>query len=197
MLKNVLSVLIISQALLQGPYIYYYASGFMSSVIILPYMLLGIILSLVLLYLILAKKSITTKLNVVALLMGIFLGSISLFAEDYFEKIDWHLRKPQRNQIINQIKNGKIKYDVNKSVHHLIGWYFPPISNAGNDIMISKSTRNRLTVVFYINRGFLDHYSAFVYTDDLEEIKSFENRIQSKSKNGNYRIGKNWYRLNY
>lgn len=197
MSKNLLALLIIFLSILQGPFIYYYGGGFMSFVFILPYLFIGLILSSFLLYSIIAKKGIATKFHITALTFGVCLGTISLFSEDYFEKIDWHFRKGQRKEIISRIKSGSIIYDANKSVHHLNEFKYALISNGGNDISISTNEKNQVTVEFFINRGFLDHYSAFVYTDAPNEIKRLEKEIQSSFKENNFKITKNWYRLNY
>lgn len=113
------------------------------------------------------------------------------------EKIDWHLRKNQRKEIIAKLKNGNLKYNPDKSTFYLEKFKYSLISNGGNDIVIQLGAKNQLTVTFFINRGFLDHYSAFVYTNDPDEIKRIENYIRLRVKGDNFKIEKNWYRLNY
>lgn len=197
MLKNLLALSIIFLALFQGPFMYYYASGFMAEILMLPYLFVGFFLSALLLYRIAVKREKTTKFHIAALIFGIIIGTVSIFSEDYLEKIDWYLRKAQREEIISRIKNGSIKYDTNKSVHHLEEFKYALISNGGNDIAISSNEKNQLEVEFFINRGLLDHYSAFVYANDPNEIKRIENDIESTANENNYKIEKNWYRLSY
>jgi len=197
MLKNLLALSIIFLALLQGPFIYYYASGFMAAIFILPYLFVGFFLSALLLYRIVKKQEKTAKFHIAALIFGIIIGTISIFSEDYFEKIDWHFRKSQREEIITKLKNGSLKYNPDKSTFHLETFKYSFLSNGGNDIIVQADSKNQLTVTFFINRGFLDHYSAFVYTDDPNEIKRIENNIESTAKENNFKIEKNWYRLNY
>lgn len=54
-----------------------------------------------------------------------------------------------------------------------------------------------ITVTFYINRGFLDHYSAFVYSDDSVTIKELEGRVTEQPKPGNEKLDIHWYKVNY
>ena len=69
-------------------------------------------------------------------------------------------------------------------------WNIPPISNGGNEIAIYKTDKNNLTVEFYIDRGFLDHYSAFVYTNDKKKIQELE-------EGANKKLDENWYIVSY
>lgn len=57
-----------------------------------------------------------------------------------------------------------------------------------------KKENDYITVKFYLDRGLLDHYSAFVYTDDPIKI----NRLESKVKlDGNdHKLENNWYCIN-
>jgi hypothetical protein len=51
----------------------------------------------------------------------------------------------------------------------------------------------KITITFYVDRGLLDHYSAFVYTNDSTDIFSYD----SKSENGgnDFKIEPNWYMI--
>lgn len=83
-------------------------------------------------------------------------------------------------------------------LYTLDNWKFPLISNGGNKILISQTELGKLTVEFYINRGFLDHYSAFVYTNDQEKIKELEDYMSiKKSTETNKKLDQNWYRVSY
>jgi short-subunit dehydrogenase len=57
---------------------------------------------------------------------------------------------------------------------------------------------NKVKVEFYINRGFLDHYSAFVYTNDTEKIKELEEHMSyQKGLHINKKLDEHWYRVSY
>ncbi|MGE5497235.1 MAG: hypothetical protein ACM3Q2_04160 [Syntrophothermus sp.] len=129
---------------------------------------------------------------------NIVLAVASLFIEVPIEFLDWHLRKPVRNEIVLKVKNGVLKPNAqyNKGICSLGNSYFPPLSNGGNEIIVEYGKVNSVTVEFFINRGFLDNYSAFVYTDDNEKIKELEDRIKSEIP-GNRILGNNWYRVSY
>jgi len=197
MLKNLLALSVILLAIFQGPFIYFYISGFEAIIFLVPYLFVGFFLSALLLYAIVAKRAKANKFHITALIFGITLGTISLFSEDFFEKIDWYLRKSQRDEIIEKLKIRSIKYNPEKPALHLDEFKYSLLSNGGNDILVFANAKNQFTVTFFINRGFLDHYSAFVYTNDPNEIMRLEYGIQSTAKENNFKIEKNWYRLNY
>ncbi|MBL7785842.1 MAG: hypothetical protein JNM36_08040, partial [Chitinophagales bacterium] len=68
-----------------------------------------------------------------------------------------------------------------------------------NDISIEKTEQQTLTVEFFINRGFLDHYSAFLYTDDPGTIQTFDKEIMDTIHNTHrkQKLEENWYRVSY
>ena len=116
------------------------------------------------------------------------------------EKLDWKFRRNSREEIVQLVKEGKLKPNVsyNDIICTLDKWKFPPISNGGNEIAIHKSDSTAVTVEFFSNRGFLDHYSAFVYTNDPEWIDEFEKQISyKKGFHINKQLDKHWYRVSY
>ena len=177
-------------ALLQGPVLYYYGVGFRVMFILYPYMLIGLSLSVYMLIKLKEKKTNTPFMRW-GVIAGILLGIISLASEDVFEYIDWHLRRSTRNEIVEQVKQGNLKGGK------LSGRNFPPISNDQNNIYVEKPTDKTVSVTFYINPGFLDHYSAFVYTNDPEEQKDVEEWVSSGKREGFAKLDTNWYRVNY
>lgn len=112
------------------------------------------------------------------------------------EKADWYIFFNKRTEVVEQVKNGELKPNVSWN-----GWVcelpyeFPVISNGGNDIGIFRNQKNnRTTVVFWVFRNFFDSPSThFVFTDDPEEIKRIEEKIEARP-NDNWRIKENWYR---
>lgn len=189
-------------AIIQAPLIYYYTFGLFAFFILIPYLIFGLGLTIWLLTVVLKnKKPEITTFQKLGLILTISIGSLTFFfGEDIIEKLDWQFRRNSREEIIELIKAEKLKPNVshNKILCSLDNWNFPPISNGGNEIMIYMTENNKLTVVFYINRGFLDHYSAFVYTNDNEKIQELEQRTTlNKGLHINKKLDKNWYRVSY
>jgi len=153
-------------------------------------MLAGIVLSLYLMFK-LKKKESNTPFMVIGCIAAIVFGVATLFSEDVIEFFDWKLRRGTRDEIVSQVKQGTIVGG------DLSEWYFPPISNSDNKIIIDKSSDTTVSVEFFINAGFLDHYSAFVYTNDPEKRKSIEGWISSAKRKGFAKLDTNWYRVNY
>lgn len=184
--KNILSVVLILMGLLQAPFLYYYTFGFFSFLAIIPYSIIALTLTIMLIVLISKKKHQHFQFHVVAICFSIIFGIFSLSLRDEMEQLDWSLRKSARNEIIHKIKSGKIlsyKYYVKE-------YRIPPISNGGNEIFITRDN-GKLTVTFYIDRGFLDHFSAFVYSEDKESLES----MALGNIEGIRHLEGNWYRV--
>lgn len=201
-IHNILTICLLISAIIQAPIFYYYTFGLFSFFIVIPYLIIACGLTIGMLVIILKNKnSNITIFQKVGVFSAIILGSLTLFlGEDIIEKLDWQLRKGSRNEIIDLIKSDQLSPNVshNNIICALDNWNFPPISNGGNEIAIYKHQDNTLTVEFYINRGFLDHYSAFVYTDNYETMQEFEERITlKKGLHINKKLGNNWYRISY
>lgn len=187
--KTIIAYLVLAMALWQGPYLYYFLGGF-QVFMIYPYMAIGFGLSMYLLYQ-LRRKETNTPFMKIACIASVALGIASLFSEGLIEKVDWALRRGARDTVVEQVKRGDIEGG------QLKGWYLLPISNRHNAIQIEKPTDKTIAVTFYINTGFLDHYSAFLYTNDPEEMKGVEERIASGKRQGFAKLDTNWYRVNY
>jgi hypothetical protein len=147
------------------------------------------------------KNSEITRFQKLGVILTICIGSFTLFfSEEIIEKLDWQFRRDSREEIVELIKADKLKPNVthNNIICTLDNWNIPPISNGGNEIAIYKTDENKLTVEFFINRGFLDHYSAFVYTNDKDKIKELEERTTlNKGLHVNKKLDENWYRVSY
>jgi hypothetical protein len=72
-----------------------------------------------------------------------------------------------------------------------------PISNTTNDIDIDENASGIVSMKFYIDRGFLDHYSAFVYTNDPDQIRTLNSGIGSFGGGVVKKLETNWYRVSY
>ncbi|UCS91952.1 hypothetical protein KZP23_14605 [Echinicola marina] len=198
---SILSIFLLFMAIIQAPIFYYYTFGMIAILIIVPYVVFGFGLTIWLLVVIVKKSDQITRTPKITIGLTFLIGSFTLiFGESLIEKLDWNLRKNDREVIIELIKEDKIQPNgkYNNGIAKLSNWNFPPISNGGNEITIYKTESSKVTVEFYINRGFLDHYSAFVYTNDTEKIKELEEHMSyQKGLQLNKKLDENWYRVSY
>ncbi|TFF34826.1 hypothetical protein [Mucilaginibacter psychrotolerans] len=188
--KTIITCIILLMGLLQGPFIYYYCSGFRAMLFLPPYMAVGFALSVYLVIKLRHKESNTPFIRV-GCFVGIGLGIAALLSEDLIEYLDWKLRRGTRNEIVEQVKKGSLEGG------RLSARYFPPISNGNNYLGVEKSDDKTVSVEFLINAGYLDHYSAFLYTNDPDKIKEIEERIAAGKSEGYNKLDTNWYRVNY
>lgn len=201
---NFLTGLVLVMSAIQIPFFYYYSFGFLAFLGMLLYQVLGLSVTIYLTILIIRNKDRkTTKFRIICVLLTIMFGSISVILSlDYnitekLEKWDWEYRLKDRNKIVQDIKNGK-KFKRDYGRFELEELYFPPISNYDNTISFDKENDSIVTVKFYIDSGFLDHYSAFVYTNDTSTIRELEERAKfEKTKENNKILGNNWFRVSY
>lgn len=199
---SLLTIFVLTLAIIQAPLLYYYTFGLFAFFIVIPYLIVGLGLTVWLLIVVLkSKKSEIVRFQKLGVILTISIGSLTLFlGEETIEKLDWWFRRNSRQEIIELVKAGRLKPNVthNNIICTLEDWNIPPISNGGNEIAIYKTDDNRLTVEFYINRGFLDHYSAFVYTNDKEKIQELEERTTlNTGLHVNKKLEENWYRVSY
>jgi len=123
-------------------------------------------------------------------IIAVVIGTSSLiFGSELIEKLDWKLRLKERNLIVQKALNGETKDSKLKMKS------FPPISNGGNEVFIDYRPEGSITVTFYIDRGFIDHYSAFIFTTDASRIRQFDARTKSDWNKTNKKIDNNWYRI--
>lgn len=189
-------------ATIQAPLFYYYTFGLFAFFVVTPYLFIGLGLTIWLLISVLRNtNSQITMFHKLGVILTISIGCLSVFfSEDIIEKLDWKFRRSSREEIVQLVKADKLKPNVthNNIICTLDDWNFPPISNGGNEIAIYKVDSSKVTVEFYINRGFLDHYSAFVYTNDTEKIKELEEYMSyEKELHINKKLDEHWYRVSY
>lgn len=199
---SLLTIFVLTLAIIQAPLLYYYTFGLFAFFIVIPYLIVGLGLTVWLLIVVLkSKKSEIVRFQKLGVILIISIGSLTLFlGEETIEKLDWWFRRNSRQEIIELVKADRLKPNVthNNIICTLEDWNIPPISNGGNEIAIYKTDDNRLTVEFYINRGFLDHYSAFVYTNDKEKIQELDERTAlNTGLHVNKKLEENWYRVSY
>ncbi len=183
---NTLTILLFVLVIFQAPLLYFYTFGFFALFGLTLYSIIGLGLSIWTLKKF--KKDLTeiTKFHRYGIYVVISLGILSFFwGQTIVEHIDWKLRRKAREEIVleaHKFKSGMHTYKPKK-------WDLIPISNGGNEVIIDKGLNGELTVEFYSDRGFIDHYSAFVYTNDPRIEKEYENSSSAK------KLDKNWYNI--
>jgi len=163
--KTIITTVILIMALVQFPLFYYFISGFAGMLIEVPYMLIGLGLTITLLNSLIKFKNTNSRYHIIGLIVTILIAfPASSIQSNVMEHLDWKLQLTKRTAIVEQVKAGLLKPDEQ-------GWCmlkdnsFLPVSNGGNKIFISHDKNGFLEIEFYIDPGFLDHYSALVYTD--------------------------------
>jgi hypothetical protein len=196
-----IAVVVLLLACLQGPLFYYYSFGIVTIIVFIPYILIGFIMTVVLLGRMIRAGDTSDPFIVASILFGFLVGTGSLFWGDgVIENIDWNVRFGMRNAIVQDVKSGKLQPNVPESGRLCyLGWFMiPPISNGGNTIDMERGKNGECTVEFLIQPGLLDHYSAFVYTDDSAKTADLDRWVQGKYvKPGNKKIREHWYRVSY
>ncbi len=186
---RILTIVLICLAILQAPFFYYYTFGLFSIVIVFPYLIIALILTLYLLVPWIQNKGIT-KFHKIGVSISIIIGISSLiFGSGLIEKLDWNLRLKERERIVEKAINGEFE-DYKVKLNH-----FPPISNGGNEIFVDDKPSGSITVTFFIDRGFIDHYSAFIYTTDTAKIRIYDARTKLDHPKTNKKLSENWYRI--
>ena len=199
---NILTIILLICVTIQAPVLYYYINGLFAMFIMIPYLIFGLGLTYFMLIVVLSgHNNAKTKFHIIGLTLTILIGMLTLFfGPDLIEKVDWYLRKDTRKEIVYKVMSGELTPNMVDSNYgcKLDSWKFPPISNGGNIISIDKTPDNKYKIKFYINNGFLDHYSAFVYTNDPKEIKELDERTLSPlNMDTNKKLEENWYRVSY
>lgn len=144
------------------------------------------------------KKLTKLRIQKVTVFTCLFLLTFShSFTNRIIEKADWLIFENKRLEIVEQVKNEKLKPNVDWN-----GWVcelpfeFPVVSNGGNDIGIFKSkTDSTVTVQFWVFRNFFSHPSTyFIYTENNNVIERIEKKISNRPKD-NWKLKENWYRV--
>lgn len=196
--KTIFTSITLIAALLQWPYSYYYADGLLGFLTMIPYMLTGCVLTTILLISLIKYNQTNTIYHSGGLFLTVIIAFLPLFLkENWIEKLDWKLRLTERNRIVELIKAGKLCPYDNNSICKLPGFIFPPISVGGNEITIVKGNAATVTIEFFIDRGLLDNYSAFVYTNNTEDVLGIERMIKERHSPKFIKLQKNWYRVSY
>jgi hypothetical protein len=188
--KTIITTILLIMALFQGPYFYYYTDGFIKLIFSVPFYLTGLILSIILALNLIIHRSTNTQYTVIGLTIAFLIGLLTVRV-NAMEYIDFHLQKSKRDKIVEDIKRGVIISE------HLNDYSFLPISNGGNDITIAKNNNGTIEIEFFVDRGFIDHYSVFLYTNNVVEINNFDKGIATRDMPGVSKMANNWYRISY
>lgn len=175
------------------PFSYYYSYGFVTFFIFFFFLLIAlpltVWLAIRLIKRIKTKEAYPYYLLATSLLLLVF---NTFYSSDLIEKLDWQYQYSERVAIIEKVREGKIKAVDGRVKSNS----FPPISNGGNEVFVSITPTGEVEATFYIDRGFLDHYSAFVYTERQADINAYERNIKEGSTSKRVeRMAKNWYRV--
>lgn len=177
------------------PYLYYYSFGLAAFLEGLAFLAIALPLTVWWITRII-RRAVQKAFYAYLLLPAGFLsmGSNLFLSEELLEELDWKYYYSTRMELVEDIRTGKLPVTDGRIQTH----YFPPISNGGNEVFVSRDGTGGVTVTFYINRGFLDHYSAFVYSTAPEEVKALEAHItRGKGNHINKKLTGNWYRVSY
>lgn len=109
------------------------------------------------------------------------------------DEADWKINFTRRQKIVAVAKAGKLK-QVEQS-----GWYnipdslhlFPFIKE--QQVVMSQKENSAVTITFYTERGLLDHYSAFIYTDYPEDVTFYDDK--TKNDGISIKLAPNWYQI--
>lgn len=191
--KNLITTILLLLTFTQWPLIYYFTSGFIKLLLLGIVAIAGFTLSVILIVKLIRKRSNNTIYHILGLCFSIVIGlSAVINFGSGMEYADFYLRLNERNAVVNDFKNGKLKRV------DLPGFYVLPVSNNGNDVEIWKNTHGIVTIGFYIDRGFIDHASFFVYTNDPVQVEKFDDEAGKVQPDTSVvKIKENWYRLGF
>ncbi|GAB3838836.1 hypothetical protein GCM10028821_41050 [Hymenobacter jeollabukensis] len=113
------------------------------------------------------------------------------------KKFDWHkVWVKNRGKLVSLTEDVKInggeKYEVGNNAF-ADGFPYPfdeGFSIKGN----GKIDTSRLLITYYLDRGIMGHYSAFVYTNDSTEVRKMDAKVKMSAND--YKLETNWYIVN-
>ena len=187
--------------------VYIFAEYFILPYFVKPFSWLLVWLTLLILSIRQAIKLFKKRKNLTSLrILNLSLTTILFFLTFYnfnkipnsiIEKVDWKISYNKRNKIVNEVLKGtlKLKTERNFGICKL-PFYFPLVSNGGNNIWISENKNNHTkTIKFWISRGFFESpEKLFIYTNDNETKRDYQELIKSEPEY-NWKLEENWYRI--
>lgn len=108
--------------------------------------------------------------------------------KEKIHKLDWDINKEKRETIVELIKEGKIRDEKIPDSLEL------RLNCSSDEFKIQTKTDSTLTVLFYTDYGLMDHYSAFIYTNDSNDLIQLNEQVQNGGND--YKINENWFQVN-
>jgi hypothetical protein len=192
--RTLIVTLVLLLALIQAPLFFYFTSGTIKMFGLIIYAIMGFCLTALMLYLILKRDFKNNVYNITVLGVSFLLGVLTL-RPDIIEYLDWKYRLDERMAIIDGVKQNKIKPDQ-YGIAHVVQHTFLPVSNGGNDILVKNNLNGLLSVEFYTDRTLIEHYSAFLYTTDPNEMGVMD-RSSEHDRHFAHKLDENWYIVHY
>lgn len=132
--------------------------------------------------------TILAALSILAITFLVIHFGINTKALDF---ADWKLNYSKREKIVQLIKEEGFNssgrtYRIPSSLT-----LFPYIKS--NEVNVVKQQDTTITVEFYTDRGLMDHYTAFVYSNDSLELKHLTEKIGGNNK----KMAKGWFYVNH
>ncbi len=56
-----------------------------------------------------------------------------------------------------------------------------------------QSDNKNFMITFYTDRGLMDHFSAFIYTNDIKQMKVLDQQTESDNKDEDVKLEEHWY----
>ncbi len=189
--KTIITTTLLVLAFIQGPVLYYFASGFVKLIFLVPVACMGLWFSVLLTIRIIKFRYSNTAYHIVGLIVSVIIGATTLTGTG-MEYLDFWLRLDDRNRIVEGFKNGKLR-----TIH--LGDDLFPLSNDGdNSVDIWKDNKGAVSIGFFTNRGFLGDTSLFLYTNDPVQIKDFNDKMRYGNSDTTVKqMAQNWYRVGY
>jgi hypothetical protein len=176
--------------------LHYLELGFLEFVVfyIFPKWLLLLLPVTVLVYKLLNKNLTYFILADFAITATAFYLVYFAMTSDNLDNLDWKINYKKRQEIVRLAKDKKLK-NVGGQTYRIPTalTLFPYIKS--NDVFIDYQNDTTITTTFYTDRGLVDHYSAFIYTNDTTQIKKFEEKV--KRGGNDLKKDKNWYFIHH
>jgi hypothetical protein len=150
-----------------------------------------VILPVVFLLIQVNKKTLNKNILVDFLIAGI--GHVIVFVlivPDNLNAFDWEINLSRRESIVALAKQGKL--ERNYGSIYLIPDSLSLSPLKGKELAIEEKDDAIVTIKFYTDRGLLDHYQAFIYTNDSLTISQLDEEANSEG-GPDHKIKENWY----
>jgi len=112
-------------------------------------------------------------------------------------KTNFYIYKSQREEIINNINQGKYReHELLNNLYLIpLDHNDPIVSMGGNDIAV-EVINGKKHLLFYTFRGILDNYSGFIYVPDGGDVSGFSDLNEKRSTDIRM-LESNWYYVSH